>query len=92
MIDERLSAREAASAFHATLVAALGEWIGEATARGGFTRVALGGGCLMNRILCNGLSARLRARGLEVAVPRVVPANDGGLSFGQAAFALSGLV
>ena len=78
-------------AFHGTLVAALAGWIGAAAEAHGFTRVALGGGCLMNRVLAEGLTAALAARGLEPALPRLVPANDGGLSFGQAAFALAAL-
>ena len=41
----------------------------------------------MNRVLAEGLMGALRARGLDPAAPREVPANDGGLSFGQAAFA-----
>ena len=89
MLDEGLRGREAAEVFHGTLVAGLAEWIGAAAAARGIRRVALGGGCLMNRILLEGLFASLDAAGLDPASPRAVPANDGGLSFGQAAFALS---
>jgi hydrogenase maturation protein HypF len=89
LLNENLAGCEAAEAFHGTLIAGLAEWIGgEACARG-LTRVALGGGCMMNRVLAEGLTNALRARGLELALPREVPANDGGLSFGQAAFALA---
>ena len=87
MLIEGLAGRDAAEAFHGTLIAGLAEWIGgEASARG-LRRVALGGGCLMNRVLAEGLMGALRRRGLDPALPREVPANDGGLSFGQAAFA-----
>ena len=41
----------------------------------------------MNRVLIDGLAPALRARGLNVYLPRAVPANDGGVSLGQAAFA-----
>jgi hydrogenase maturation protein HypF len=91
ILDERLGPRETAEAFHAGLIAALVEWIGEAARSGGFERVALGGGCLANRVMTEGLCAGLRAEHLNVALPRAVPANDGGLSFGQAAFALNTL-
>jgi hydrogenase maturation protein HypF len=87
MLDQRLAGREAAEAFHGTLIAALDAWIGAEARKRGLTRVALGGGCLMNRVLAEGLAAALRARGLDPALPRHVPANDGGVSFGQAAFA-----
>jgi hydrogenase maturation factor HypF (carbamoyltransferase family) len=42
--------------------------------------------------MTEGLCDALRTQNLEVALPRSVPANDGGLSFGQAAFALAKLV
>jgi hydrogenase maturation protein HypF len=91
LIDQRFGARDAAEAFHGTLIAGLAEWIGAAARARGLTRVALGGGCLMNQGLAEGLCAALRAMALEPALPREVPANDGGVSFGQAAFALAAM-
>ena len=44
----------------------------------------------MNGVLTEGLCAALaRAMDSSVALPAGLPANDGGLSFGQAAFALA---
>jgi hydrogenase maturation protein HypF len=46
--------------------------------------VALSGGVFQNRIILEGVSQGLRQRGVTVLSPHLLPANDGGLSLGQA--------
>jgi hydrogenase maturation protein HypF len=52
-------------------------------------RVALSGGCLQNAILHERLEAELGARGFSTLTHAAVPANDGGLAFGQALVSLA---
>jgi hydrogenase maturation protein HypF len=80
-----LAACDGAAFFHGTLVAGLADWIAMAAAQHRKTDVALGGGCLTNRILAQGLADALRTRGLVPWLACALPANDGGLSLGQAA-------
>ncbi|QGM96811.1 carbamoyltransferase HypF [Methylocystis parvus] len=84
---ERPSARETAEYFHGALIDGCADWIAEAAGALGLQRVALGGGCLMNRALADGLCGALRARGIEPLCARLAPCNDGGISLGQAALA-----
>ncbi|WP_153116319.1 carbamoyltransferase HypF [Rhodocyclus tenuis] len=74
----------AAALFHVTLAAALADWIEFAAAQSGLRRVALGGGCCLNRFLLSRLRAQLEQRGFAVFEAQQVPPNDGGLSLGQA--------
>jgi hydrogenase maturation protein HypF len=80
-----LDRREAAELFHGVLIDGLAEWA--ATLAGPGEAVALGGGCMANRVLAEGLAAALAARGLRPLLPSRVPAGDGGLALGQAAIA-----
>ena len=87
LLEPGLDRAEGAALFHGTLIEGLADWIARGAERFGETDAVLGGGCLMNRILAEGLAEALRARGLVPRLPRLVPANDGGLSLGQAAVA-----
>jgi hydrogenase maturation protein HypF len=53
----------------------------------GLSKVVLSGGVFQNRILLERTSALLTDAGLHVLVPERLPANDGGIAFGQAAVA-----
>ena len=57
-----------------------------------FDTVALSGGCFQNRILFEGVAQKLRAENFTVLAHSKVPANDGGLSLGQAAIAAASLL
>ena len=76
-----------ASLFHGTVIDGLTALAVRGTAETGIRTVCLGGGCLQNLSLAEGLIGTLTACGLFPLLPRLVPANDGGLSLGQAALA-----
>jgi len=73
-----------AALFHATVVAALADWVAATARREGLATVAGAGGCFLNAILARGLRDALAERGLALLEARAVPPNDGGLSLGQA--------
>ena len=73
-----------AALFHATLVAGLGEWLQHAAQQESLRAVVLNGGCFMNGVLLQSLSAELQVAGIDVHVAQRLPPNDGGLSLGQA--------
>jgi hydrogenase maturation protein HypF len=53
----------------------------------GCTIVALSGGCFQNELLLKLCVAELKNSGFTVLINRLVPCNDGGISYGQAAAA-----
>jgi hydrogenase maturation protein HypF len=74
-----------AARFHRGLADAVARLAAELAADCGVGTVALSGGVFQNRILLERVASELRRRGLAVLQHRQVPANDGGLSLGQAA-------
>jgi hydrogenase maturation protein HypF len=79
-----------AARFHNGLAAVLAEAAGAVANGAGTGRVVLSGGVMQNRILLERLHGQLTAQGFDVLVHRRVPANDGGISLGQAAVAALG--
>ena len=81
LADEKDPERGAAI-FHATLVAALSDWVRTVAPVG--STVVGSGACFLNTILARGLRSRLGGLGLQLIEPRRLPPNDGGLALGQA--------
>ncbi|MEM8800109.1 MAG: carbamoyltransferase HypF [Pseudomonadota bacterium] len=76
---------EGANLFHGTLAAALAELVEFQLRLTRLPRTILaGGGCFQNNVLTTCLMRELHARDIELRLPRKAPANDGGLSLGQA--------
>jgi len=80
-----------AAAFHTTLAEVTCALVAEAVRETGADTVCLSGGCFQNRRLLTEVHAALSAQGLRVLANSAVPANDGGISYGQAAVAAARL-
>ncbi len=79
-------AAQVAAGLHATFARLASRLVAEVVPDG-VTVLALGGGCLVNRILRRDLTREIAALGLRPLLPRELPAGDGGLAFGQALLA-----
>jgi len=75
--------------FHNTLAAALLEMAKAARERRHLNTVALSGGVFCNRYLTSGLIKLLKENDFSVLLNCDFPSNDGGISVGQAAIAVS---
>lgn len=73
--------------FHASVVRLTADLCRRIADETGLGVVALSGGCFQNRLLLGETVTALRGQGLRVLLHHQVPANDGGLSLGQAAIA-----
>lgn len=74
---------ERAACFHRSLARALVEQAQKLREQSGIGTVGLTGGVFQNRMLAEAAIAQLEAAGFAVHLPRRVPVNDAGLSFGQ---------
>lgn len=78
---------EISSRIHGGLVYATTAGAESACKLTGARTVVLSGGVFQNVLLIEGVSTALARAGLRVLVPRQLPPNDGGLSYGQAVVA-----
>jgi hydrogenase maturation protein HypF len=67
------------------------ELVGEIGRQTGLRTAVLSGGVFQNQWLASALVRRLAGDGFEVHTNQKVPANDGGISYGQAAVAAARL-
>jgi hydrogenase maturation protein HypF len=80
-----------AAKFHHGLVQAVLDVCRRVKNEHGITDVALSGGVWQNMVLLSNATKALRSAGFNVLIHRKIPANDGGLAFGQVIVALHNL-
>ncbi|MCK9284088.1 MAG: carbamoyltransferase HypF [Rhodocyclaceae bacterium] len=83
LIDEADIERGAA-VFHATVVAALFDWLQSAAEASGIGTVAFGGGCFFNKLIAAGLRQRCAAAGLHLLEAQRLLPGDTAIALGQA--------
>ena len=76
-----------AARFHNAVARGAADACAEIAAREGVGVAVLSGGVFQNRLLLERTAEALEREGLRVLVPRLLPPNDGGIAFGQAAVA-----
>jgi hydrogenase maturation protein HypF len=81
--DSTIASADRAAIFHQSMAGALVDQTLAARKQFGFDAVGLSGGVFQNRFLTELVTAKLGALGFEVRLHKAVPANDGGLCFGQ---------
>jgi len=89
LIRERMLRRDAgvlAWVFHTALARGFADMALAAARRTGVWRIGLSGGVLQNATLAALLPGLLEARGLSPLMHKDIPAHDGGISLGQAAW------
>jgi hydrogenase maturation protein HypF len=72
-----------AGRFHNTLVRAMAEMIRIGSEKSGYKRVVLGGGSFCNSLLVSKLKVAMKEDGYQLIMPKLLPPNDGGISYGQ---------
>ncbi len=87
VLEDALASRtlaEIGSKFHRSIARMAGEVSRHIAAGTGLKKVVLSGGCFQNRLLLRLTVEELLEHDLQPLLHRQVPANDGGVAFGQA--------
>ena len=91
LTDSRLQAGERAGIFHESMARAVLDQALAIRANSDYDAVGLSGGVFQNRRLTERVAALLGEAGIDVRLHEAIPANDGGLCFGQAVEAMAAL-
>lgn len=83
LCDRTLAKGARAGIFHESLARAAAEQVRRLADMTALEAVGLAGGVFQNRRLAERVAALVQAQGIPVFLPETVPANDGGLAFGQ---------
>ncbi|MDJ0813930.1 MAG: carbamoyltransferase HypF [Woeseiaceae bacterium] len=83
--DDNQSAALRAEVFHSSMAQLVLDQARAVRDEHGVSVVGLSGGVFQNRVLTDGAIELLRGDGFEVLLPSILPVNDAGLSYGQAA-------
>lgn len=84
------NAERGAALFHATLVAALADWVQMAARQTGIVTVACGGGCFFNELLTAGMREQSKVIGVELLMAQSMLPGDSAIALGQAWVAAQG--
>jgi hydrogenase maturation protein HypF len=91
-LQQQLPTPVIAAKFHQGLTNAIAEMANNLCKENVINQVVLTGGVFQNSILLQQVSKRLQTLGIKVLTHSIVPANDGGLSLGQAVIAAANLI
>ncbi len=90
-LERSVPAKDIAARFHASLAHRLSAIVVHGAAESDIDTCVLSGGVFQNMTLLTQVVRNLEAAGLDVLLPTRLPANDGGLAFGQVAAAAARL-
>jgi len=83
-LAEEEDAGRGAACIHATLAAALADWVFQTSHRTGVATIVCGGGCFFNQLLIRGLNESLAHSDLVLLLPQALPPGDSSIALGQA--------
>jgi hydrogenase maturation protein HypF len=83
LLDKSLSPERRAGIFHESMARAIAALVATLAQTEAFEAVGLTGGVFQNRMLAERVMVLLSGDGITAYLPSAVPANDGGLAFGQ---------
>jgi len=83
IINEQISRQKRAAIFHNSMARTLIKQAMSIAEFYQYEAIGLSGGVFQNRFLTEKIIALAKVQNIHVHLPEVIPANDGGLSFGQ---------